>query len=388
MPSKIEWTDESWNPIRARNKETGGVGHFCVKVSAGCQGCYAEAMQKRLFNNPVRYAAQDRDRVEIFLDEKALLKPLAWKQPRVVFPCSMTDLFGEWVSDAELDRVFAVMALTPRHTYKILTKRPERMREFVTHWPDGAARFHHVAYAADRLLRGPNPGSYSFNDDIGKRAGAAVSLWPLPNVQLGVSVEDQESAAARIPELLATPAAARIVSYEPALGPVDFDCVPRPSSWPVPTDDPADGIDPLRYVGCHLDQIIAGGESGPGAAPAHPDWFRRTRDDCVDAGVAFFFKQWGEWAPVPVEDNMPGRPQMVRAGDVMIDREGNQEVIGKDLTSTWESFATPMRRVGKKAAGRLLDGREWNEQPQPFATGGVVKAGPYLAGERGGEFQP
>ena len=371
MPSKIEWTDESWNPIRARNKETGGVGHFCVKVSAGCQGCYAEAMQKRLFNNPLRYAAQDRDKVEIFLDEKALLKPFAWKQPRVVFPCSMTDLFGEWVSDAMLDLVFTVMARTPRHTYKILTKRPERMRAYFAARREGDP----WAEAADDL-----------GDLLGLVDHVVVlepSHLPLANVQLGDSVEDQESADARIPTLLATQAATRIVSYEPALGPVDW------RRW-LFGHHPTDMVEAQRDLAAlgGIDQIIAGGQSGPGAQPAHPDWFRQARDQCVAAQVPFFFKQWGEWAPVPVEDNMPGRPQMVRAGDVMIDREGNQEVIGKDLTSTWESFATPMRRVGKKAAGRLLDGREWNEQPQPFATGGVVKAGPYLAGERGGEFQP
>jgi protein gp37 len=189
--------------------------------------------------------------------------------------------------------------------------------------------------------------------------------WPLPNLCLGVTAEDQKMWDLRRRDLEETPAARRFVSMEPLLGPID----------------------------AHLDEgvvdwVIVGGESGKHGRQMHPDWARSLRDQCVAAQVPFFFKQWGEWAPVPVEDNMPGRPQMVRAGDVMIDREGNQEVIGKDLTSTWESFATPMRRVGKKAAGRLLDGREWNEQPQPFATGGVVKAGPYLAGERGGEFQP
>jgi protein gp37 len=388
MASKIEWTDETWNPIRAENLETGGVGHFCVKVSAGCQGCYAEAMQKRLFNNPVRYAAQDRAKVRVFLDEAVLLKPFTWKQPRVVFPCSMTDLFGDWVEDRMLDLIFAVMALTPQHTYKILTKRPERQRDYI----NGArARFaseilgtyemiyNAMGWLGRKNLRDPHPYRKAFPQGM---------PWPLPNVQLGTSVEDQESAKLRLPALAATEAAVLIVSYEPALGPVDWRAI-RWGHMPVLA----------RFA-----QIIAGGQSGPGAAPAHPDWFRATRDQCLASGTAFFFKQWGEHlvgerTPPERGGNGHGLPLRFQDGKTFNVVDDGTDIIlasaddeKEGPTKIWREFhgwrGQLTRRVGKKAAGRLLDGREWNEQPQPFATGGVVKAGPYLAGERGGEFQP
>src|SRR3990167_1499279 len=122
----IEWTDATWNPIRARNKDTDGVGHFCEHVSEGCRNCYAERMQPR-FGNPIRYAAQDREKVELFLDEEVLTAPLRWRKPRMIFVCSMTDLFADFVPDDWIDRVFDVMLQTD-HKYQVLTKRAERMR--------------------------------------------------------------------------------------------------------------------------------------------------------------------------------------------------------------------------------------------------------------------
>lgn len=186
----IEWTHrpgtrgESWNPIRARNLATSGVGHFCEHVSEGCRNCYAERMQAHRFKNPIRYAAQDRGKVEIFLDEKVLTKPLRWPKPRTVFVSSMTDLFGEWVPEPWIDRIFAVMALCSRHTFIVLTKRPERMREYM----------------------------------------AGIRGWPLPNLWLGVSVEHR-AARGRIDVLRATPCAIRFLSLEPLLeqlGVLDF----------------------------------------------------------------------------------------------------------------------------------------------------------------------
>ena len=149
--SKIEWCDSSWNPIRARNRETGGVGHYCVHVSEGCRNCYAERMQPR-FRNPIRYAAQDREKVDLFLDEKTLTQPLHWRKPRHVFVCSMTDLFLDDHLDEWIDCVFAVMALAPQHVYQVLTKRPERMREYLT---DTEVGMRHLCTAAELGLAPP-----------------------------------------------------------------------------------------------------------------------------------------------------------------------------------------------------------------------------------------
>jgi len=214
--------------------------------------------------------------------------------------------------------------------------------------------------------------------------------WPLPNVWLGVSVEDQATADERIPLLLQTPAAVRFVSYEPALGPVDFeqwlgtahcdDCetdevdigvgtLKRPavevplSRWPCE----ASGV---RRCGCGsvavketrgIDWIIAGGESGPGARPAHPDWFRSVRDQCKAAGVPFFFKQWGEWAEVP---KMPsGYGRMVLPTDVQVESDGTVTSMPNVPGGVGPNGATAMRRLGKTKAGRLLDGVEHSEFP-------------------------
>jgi len=332
MTTKIEWArnpdgsaGETWNPIRARNKVTGGVGHFCVRVSDGCKRCYAARMQRR-FNNPIRYAAQDRKLVDIFLDEKVLMRPLRWRQPRTIFPCSMTDLFGEWVPDEWIDRIFAVMALSPQHTFQVLTKRPERMRAYMTARSQGNAEAVRVMLTA-------------FHARAGKWCKSIV--WPLPNVWLGVSVEDQATADARIPLLLATPAAVRFVSYEPALGPVLLD-----PAWIVP-------------FGPTLDWVIYGGESGPGARPMHPDWARSARDQCADAGVAFFFKQWGRWAPAA---RHPKR--------VFVYRDGGMDIPDYRVAES-DHGEVAMAPVGKKRAGRVLDGRVHDEMPAAFARAGL-----------------
>lgn len=251
--TSIEWTDRTWNPVRG-----------CSRVSEGCRNCYAEITAAR-FSNYVQliagsepFLADDSGNIKaglfddfvlrtpsgprwtgkVELIESKLTEPLHWKKPQRVFVNSMSDLFHEALPDEAIDRVFAVMADCPHLTFQILTKRPERM----------------LKWFSSGLQMKVNP------------------PWSDPNVWIGVSVEDQATADARIPLLLQTPAAIRFVSYEPALGPVDF----RKETWTA-----------------GLDWIIAGGESGPGARPPHPDWFRSVRDQCAAAGVAFFFKQWG-----------------------------------------------------------------------------------------------
>lgn len=358
--TKIEWTrgddgsaGASWNPIRARNKETGGVGHYCAHVSPGCHFCYAERMQPR-FQNRIRYAAQDIAKVDLFLDDKKLTEPLRWRKPRRIFVCSMTDLFGDWVPDAWIDRVFAVMALSPQHTFQVLTKRSARMRAYFAARRDGDPWADAADYIADLIGLSEHP------------AVLEPSNIPLPNVWLYVSVEDQQRANERIPDLLNTPAAVRGISAEPLLGSLNLAQiddgaahrdVPRQEWGSLDDDDSPPGLwwnaltgertimhggatgDWRRRDAC-LDHVIAGGESGTGARPMHPDWARDLRDQCQDAGTAFFFKQWGEYGP-----SWDDPPPFVSVG--------GDEVYG---------FA----RMGKQAAGRRLDGREHNDMPRHY----------------------
>ena len=231
-PSAIEWTGVTWNPV------TG-----CTKVSPGCARCYAERLARRLraMGSP-KYAAG----FEVALHRETLDDPLRWRQPRLVFVNSMSDLFHDAVPDAFVEAVFRTMNAATRHTFQVLTKRPER------------------AAALARRLR-----------------------WTA-NVWLGTSVET-EPYLRRLEPLRRTPAAVKFLSLEPLLG-------------PLPSLE-LDGVD----------WVIAGGESGPGARPLDPDWARAIRDKCARSGVPFFFKQWG----------------------------GTQ----------------------RKKAGRLLDGRTWDELP-------------------------
>ena len=264
--SKIEWTDATWNPFRAYNLETGGRGHFCVHHSPGCQFCYAERQQPR-FKNPVRYAAQDAKKVEIYLDLDILQKPHGWRRPRMVFVCSMTDLFYEGHSFEDIEKVWHIMEDAPQHTFQVLTKRPDRMREYLAahHW-------------------------------TGK---VYMNIW------LGTSVEDQQRANERTPHLLAIPTnSVRFLSVEPLLGPVDLEkwCFDRGAMIRSLTRPPTllnrDQADAVTAY--PLDWIIVGGESGPlrKARPMNPDWVRGIRDQCREGGVPFFFKQWGAWGPL------------------------------------------------------------------------------------------
>jgi protein gp37 len=289
--SKIEWTDATWNPLRGVK----GKWH-CTHVSEGCRNCYAERLNVRL-GGPAYKPGADTFR----LDDKILTEPLRWKKPRRIFVCSMTDLFHEQVPWEWVDKIWFTMASEKRHQFQVLTKRPERMRDYLR-----------------RFVWTTIP---------------TIAKWPLPNVWPGVSVEDQKTADERIPILLQTPAAVPWVSYEPALGLVDF---AKHLMWSGP-------IGPNRG----LKWIVCGGESGPAARPMHPDWARSARDQCVAAGVPFFFKQWGEWSPGKQAPNI--KTEWLIHTPCQMVKYGGCEV---------GTF-----RVGKKAAGRLLDGREWNEYP-------------------------
>ena len=331
MSTKIEWTDETWNVI------TG-----CTLVDEGCRNCYAaELAASRLKNHPSRAGLAKRNAQgvasftgEVRFNEDWLDQPLHWKAPRMIFVCAHGDLFHPNVPDEWIDRVFAVMALAPRHTFQVLTKRPERARWHLQKLTDDgpADRLSDVAgrYMGDEadcwIANYINGWSRPTEAPDDNPANGTVTRWPLPNVWLGTSVSDQASADARIPDLLETPAAKRFVSAEPLLGPVDFRDVEieqgGKGKWHCDFLD-NDGLgpedDPI-FHGATIDWIIVGGESGRRARPMHPDWARNIRDQCQAAGTAFFFKQWGEY-----------------------DEWGD--------------------RTGKKAAGRLLDGDEWSQMP-------------------------
>ena len=263
----IAWTDFSVNPIRARLN--GKVGHHCVKVSPGCTNCYASKMQPRFGLPP--YEVGKRVAVEPFFDGRPLREVLRRRKPARYFWCDMTDLFGEWVPDEWIDQCFAAMALTPQHTHQCLTKRPERMRDYMR-----AARFAEINAAA-RAIAGETDGAVLPTQRDGMVAGG----WPLPCVWLGVSVEDQQRADERIPLLLQTPAAVRFVSYEPALAPIDA------RRWMTPTVNTDGTTTPA------LSWLIAGGESGPNARACDVAWIRDIVRQCQAAGMPVFVKQLG-----------------------------------------------------------------------------------------------
>lgn len=238
--SGIEWTDATWNPV------TG-----CTKVSPGCDRCYAETITER-FHGTGSFA-------HVTLHEDRLSIPLRWRRPRRVFVNSMSDLFHDAVPDEFLACVWAVMATTPQHTYQVLTKRHARMRSLLS-----SPRFINEVCS---FIEG-----WAEEDDA--RFLGFELTWPVPQVWLGVSVEDQKRATLRIPALLKTPAAVRFLSCEPLLGPVDL------SPWIRATDCPeTTAVDPSP-----LSWVITGGESGARARPAHPDWFRQIRDECLTGG--------------------------------------------------------------------------------------------------------
>lgn len=296
----IQWTDATWNPIRARDS-AGTTGWHCERVSPGCQHCYAERLNEKRFGTGLPYNRKSRDLVEVYLDEKALTQPLHWRRPRKVFAGSMTDLFGAWVPDEMIDRVFAVMALSPQHTYQVLTKRPERMREYVgSEFEERADAIGEAMTAMTGRLVSGDPADDSMDG----------LSWPLANVWLGTSVEYQEQADQRIPELLALPAAVRFLSCEPLLGPVDF----KPAFQKVYTGGGVDSIMAGHTKHPRLDWVIVGGESGPNARTTDIAHIRSIVRQCQVAGVAVFVKQLGS-KPVDANDGSPVMSLPVSIGD-------------------------------------------------------------------------
>ncbi|XTZ13874.1 DUF5131 family protein [Micromonospora echinospora] len=474
MSTGIGWTDETWNFLLG-----------CERVSKGCDGCYAITTANIRKSNPnpkiaAAYqglAARTGGRLDwtgrIRVLEDRLRKPLSWRKPKRIFVNSMSDLFHADVPVGIIAEAFAVMALTPRHHYQVLTKRHGRMRSVlssdsfrvaVESWINKLADDPTVRLSRDERRR----------VQAAESSGAPPWVWPLPNVWVGVSVEDQATADLRIPALLDTPAAVRWISAEPLLGPVDLtawmpprtpiDPADAPASWadwtwpdwvPVkareqiesswskrvgrgpaswladahaqgapafgqqwttprgmrPPGSP-DGRHTGRYIhawnnigrlalpneemgytsfGCSaraqtgLHWVVVGGETGPGARPMHPDWARSLRDQCrASAGTTFFFKQWGDHLPVPVESD----PNFA-SGRVFNDPRGGRRaaIIRERSTKAFHGGTVrPMRagdvngfgrmldddtiavRVGQKKAGNVLDGEVIEEYPALLET--------------------
>lgn len=379
--SGIQWTEATWNPV---------VG--CTKVSAGCDHCYAIRDGARLQHLPA-YADTIADGEWTGLVRclpERLDQPLRWRKPRRIFVNSMSDLFHDQVPDGFIAAVWFVMGqcagCIPEqyrgHVFQILTKRPGRMAAWLRRWADvGDPQIPPMDPAAERCGRGEliaeaaetlsTPIVYDWMD--GPRR------WPaeLPGVWLGTSVEDQRWADVRVPKLLECPAAVRFLSCEPLLGPIDlgawlwgWECGcgwrGRSGRWGVRLGEVGfdgergvyvcpscgvrretqDGPGPYR-VNLGIGWVIVGGESGPGARPMYPQWARDLRDQCLAADVAFFMKQWGEWAPAADLDP-----------DVR--ERAPEELAGDECVC----------RVGKHATGRLLDGREWSEYPDQALKAG------------------
>ena len=318
----IEWADSTWNPV------TG-----CTRISPGCDNCYIDRsppfrMAGRRFAKPCgeegcpghAYLGDGAGATTgVLLHSERLEQPLRWRRPRRVFVCSLADLFHGDVPDGYIAQVWAAMAMSPRHTFQVLTKRPARMR----------------ALLSSRQFREAVEG------EVSPAPSGGHPGWPLPNVWIGVTAEDQERADQRIPILLDTPAAVRWLSVEPMIGPVDLrGFVDQWSDDDCPTCDwghcpevavavrrdldHEDGsyVSMLSVCARHrgVDWVVCGGESGARARPMDPAWARSLRDQCMVTGIAFFFKQCGEWGPDGV-------------------------------------------RVGKGAAGRHLDQRTWDQYP-------------------------
>ena len=392
--SKIEWTEKTWNPV---------VG--CSIVSPGCTNCYAMKMASRLAvmlpadrRGPGLLPNQYADTTKVAngkpvwtgrlnrAPDHILLEPLRRQKPTMWFVNSMSDLFHENVPDEWIDRVFAVMALCPQHTFQVLTKRSARMRSYLS-----MARAHPVGLTAMEMAfvdRAANPRSQVGAGVVLQGDIVHLKTWPLPNVWLGVSTEDQKRADERIPDLLATPAAVRFISAEPLLRAVNLKQISIKPGWVV---DALTGRNDDMHRPCpdkpRLDWVIVGGESGPGARPMHPDWARDIRDQCEAAGVPFFFKQWGAWKPIcempgdesdllyrsnrsakPHEsqeniDDLYGRTCTVTTGSVRFD--GRLFKTGElgGFESIDGHYAMQVFNVGKGKAGRLLNGRTHDGMP-------------------------
>ena len=290
--SKIEWTEATWNPLSG-----------CTKISDGCKNCYAEKMANRL---KAMGAKGYENGFAVTLHPDRLDEPLKRKKPTMYFVCSMGDLFHDDVPFEFIRKVWIIMIEARQHTFQVLTKRPDRMAEFLK------------THAPVRAMTGETYGK----DFLPK------------NIWIGVTAENQEQADRRIPILLDTPAAVRFVSIEPMLGEINLQKLHRKmvnSALAYPCAE--------QYL-FDLDWVIVGGETGANARPMHPDWVRSIKEQCKEAKVPFFFKQWGEYKTLPQGESVTGYK-----------------------SHFWEDGRQAIR-TGKKQIEHLLDGVEYREMPE------------------------
>ena len=340
----ISWTDATWNPVRG-----------CSRVSEGCRNCYAESQAARIVRMGASHAYGSLVRItdggeprwtgDVQLDAKTLALPLRWRHPRRIFVNSMSDLFHESLTNEQIAAVFGVMAAAPQHTFQVLTKRAKRMREWFS-WVDNYGR-EVMAVEAIQWIASHDGARRSRRIELENQV-AMPATWPLPNVWLGVSVENQAAADERIPELLATPAAVRFLSCEPLIGPVDLkgwgDHAPSPVTsapeswadfawpgWVPPHEDgrvvPTGGGSGSGWMNrwltsaggyaTKLHWVISGCESGPGARPCDVAWLRSLRDQCASAGVPYFLKQARESPDTMNADITDGPGSKRKAGGVI-----------------------------------------------------------------------
>jgi protein gp37 len=316
--SGIEWTDATWNPV------TG-----CVKVSQGCKNCYAKREWPRLAGNS-RSIYAGRKFEDVRCHPERLKQPLLWARPRRIFVNSMSDLFQESVPYEFIDQVFGVMSICGQHSFQVLTKRPERALEYLSTNPghrDSAWKTIGVSHLLEH-------GAATEDGVVEVHARKLVPGYPPRNVWLGVSVEDQETADARIPLLIQLPSRVRFLSVEPLLGPIDL----AGAGWAHPRWHET-AIERVQWM-------IVGGESGGSARPMASEWVRTLRDQAAEVGIPFFFKQWGEWAP-------PG--QVPESDRMLVMRTQQVDVQNGTLEHQF--------KFGKRRTGRLLDGRTHDAMP-------------------------
>lgn len=315
--SKIEWTEQTWNPI---------IG--CSKISDGCKNCYAEKMAVRLacIENTQHYkhVVSNKWNGTTYFNIPALEKPLKRKKPTTYFVCSMGDIFHETVPFRWVDEVLDIIEKCPQHRFIILTKRAKRMHDYWT-WV------------------------YEFNDTVPSKK---------QNIIWGITAENQEQANKRIPWLLEIPCSCKMVSIEPMLGEVDLTKI---------IDSDGDTIDCLNgkmyQKSCKVDKtfdiiswVIVGGESGSNARPMHPEWVKSIKDQCEKSNTPFFFKQWGEWKKVGECDNCKDSKYYDDRKCQILNISGGQGYHGE--------LAYYMKKVGKKKAGCLIDGEEYKQFPK------------------------
>ncbi|WP_395015116.1 phage Gp37/Gp68 family protein [Dongia sp.] len=304
--TKIQWTDDTWNVVAG-----------CSLASPGCTNCYAMSYAHQRLSHLMKYAGTT-DAVNdnavwtdvVRLWEPSLREPFGWRAPRKIFVNSMSDLFHKNLADTAIARVWAVMALTGRHTYQVLTKRADRMQRWLND------------PATPKMVEA----------EMRQYDMTAKLAWPLKNVWVGVSVEDQKRARERIPLLLGSQAQTRFISAEPLLERVELRGALGGTAG-------APGAGTLKEMG--LDLVIVGGESGTKARPMHPDWARSLRDECAAEDIALFFKQRGEWCW-----------EAARKGAETIGLMPDGTVVAPDTPGT-----TTLRKVGTRASGSLLDGQ-------------------------------